>query len=107
MKLKQPRSRMQAAPRRLKPAPKLVDEFYLSSEWRALASRLKRERGYRCEAVGCGADWSTEPGKLIGDHIVERRDGGADLDPANIQILCLDCHNTKTASARRARQAEL
>ncbi len=40
---------------------------------------------------------------LIGDHIVERKDGGADFDPLNVRLLCAACHNRKTAAARRTR----
>lgn len=39
------------------------------------------------------------------DHIVERRDGGADLDWSNLQSLCHACHNAKSADERRQRNA--
>ncbi len=91
--------------RRIKPmlrSPiKTVDPFYVSQEWRALARDMKRQRGYRCEA--CGEDFSTRQRRLIADHIIERKDGGADLDPLNIQCLCIGCHNAKTARVRRGR----
>ncbi|WP_407026450.1 HNH endonuclease [Agrobacterium rosae] len=61
-------------------------------------SSLKRTRGNRCQR--CRAS-----GRIIGDHIHERKDGGADLDPSNIELLCRPCHNTKTAKARAARAA--
>jgi 5-methylcytosine-specific restriction endonuclease McrA len=41
--------------------------------------------------------------RILGDHIIERKDGGAELDPNNIQLLCLGCHNAKTATARKDR----
>ncbi|WP_137387979.1 HNH endonuclease [Rhodoligotrophos defluvii] len=81
---------------RLHPPPKVADRFYLSREWRALVARLKRERGNWCEQ--CGSSH-----RIIGDHIVERRDGGADLDPANVMLLCFTCHQRKTALARARR----
>jgi 5-methylcytosine-specific restriction protein A len=41
--------------------------------------------------------------RMIADHIVERKDGGAALDPNNGQCLCV-AHNTlKGNQARRAR----
>lgn len=83
-------------PPRVRVAPKAADPFYLSAEWRSLVARLKRRRGGRCER--CGSDH-----RLIGDHVVELRDGGAALDEGNIMILCQSCHNAKTARARAAR----
>ncbi|OQC19047.1 MAG: HNH endonuclease [Planctomycetes bacterium ADurb.Bin069] len=83
-------------PPKVKVAPKVADPFYLSAEWRRLVARLKRERGAACERCGSGH-------RLIGDHVVERRDGGAELDPANVELLCQACHNAKTAKARAAR----
>ena len=76
--------------------PKKAEPFYLSSAWRDLVARLKRERGNWCEKCG-------SPKRIIGDHKVERKDGGADLDPANVELLCHACHQRKTAEARKAR----
>ena len=80
----------------LQPPPKIADQFYLSPEWRALIGRIKRDRGSRCERCGSGH-------RVIGDHKVEIKDGGARLDAQNVQLLCQACHNSKTAAARRAR----
>lgn len=87
---------LQGLPPVLRPLPKQADKFYLSPEWRALVGRLRRERGAWCERCG-----STH--RLIGDHKVELRDGGAPLDPANVELLCQACHNRKTAEARARR----
>jgi 5-methylcytosine-specific restriction enzyme A len=35
------------------------------------------------------------------DHITPIRQGGAVLDPANLQSLCVRCHNQKTARESR------
>lgn len=78
-------------------APKTAEGFYQSAAWRLLIEDLKQIRGRWCQQCGSG-------GRLIGDHIVERKDGGADLDPANVKLLCAACHNRKTA-AERARRA--
>lgn len=83
---------------KLPPAPKLAEPFYQSKAWRSLVARIKRQRGNRCERPGCG---STE--RVIADHIVERKDGGADLDETNIELLCAAHHNAKTAAARARR----
>lgn len=94
--------------RRTKPAlrapAKLVDPFYRTPEWRALAADVKELRGFVCE--GCGGDFSKRRDKLIADHKIERKDGGADLDPVNIQCLCIYCHNRKTGLARKQRMAQ-
>ena len=47
----------------------------------------------RCQ--GCGAV-ATEV-----DHITPLADGGAELDPANLQSLCQSCHAAKTAAEAR------
>lgn len=80
-----------------RPAPKVAEAFYRSTDWRKLVSSIIKARGRRCEACGF-AD-----ARLIGDHIVERKDGGAELDPSNVQLLCLPCHNKKTAKEKAKR----
>ncbi|MBW8911012.1 MAG: HNH endonuclease [Sphingomonas sp.] len=60
--------------------PKVAESFYQSTEWRRLVASIKRQRGNWCERCG-----STN--RVIADHIHERRDGGADLDPSNIELL--------------------
>lgn len=103
MPLKMINSRLTGLRGRIKPPVKIVDPFYQSAEWIALASDIKRQRKYRCEA--CHGDFVRRRDKLIADHIIERKDGGADLDPLNIQCICIYCHNRKTARARREREA--
>lgn len=98
-RLKAMGSRVGAMPSKVKPAPKQVEGFYSSSAWRGLVSDIKQERGARCERVGC----PTPTHRVIADHIVERKDGGADLDPRNIELLCFTHHQQKTAQARAAR----
>lgn len=92
-------ARVEMLEARVRPAPKIADVFYHSREWRALVAAVKRARGAWCQRCGSGH-------RIIGDHVVERKDGGADLDPANIELLCAACHNAKTARAK-ARRAGL
>lgn len=87
---------------RLKPPVKLADPFYLTHDWKVFAVDIKRQRGFKCES--CGGDFTHRRNKLIADHIVERKDGGADFDPLNIQCICIYCHNSKTAKARAERE---
>lgn len=90
--------------RTARPAPKTADPFYLSPEWRKLVARLIAKRGRRCEVRGpkCSDDGRGTV-RLIGDHIHERKDGGAELDPSNIRLTCTACHNAKTAQERARR----
>lgn len=76
--------------------PKQAERFYTSAPWRALVASIKRERGAFCQRCGAG-------GRIIGDHVIERKDGGADLDAANVELLCTPCHARKTARARAQR----
>ena len=95
-KLKQLPSQLQTLPPRLKPAPKIADALYTSPEWRKLIARIKRQRGNWCERCGSG-------NRVIGDHKHEIKDGGAPLDEHNIELLCINCHNTKTHRQRALR----
>jgi 5-methylcytosine-specific restriction enzyme A len=95
-KLKAMDSRLAPMPAKVKAAPKVAESFYQSGAWRSLVARLKRERGNWCQRCG-----STE--RVIADHIVERKDGGADLDETNIELLCHRHHQQKTAQARARR----
>ncbi|WP_206185850.1 HNH endonuclease [Sphingosinicella sp. BN140058] len=88
--------RLQPLAPKVKAPIKVVEPFYQSKAWRELVARIKRERGNHCERCG-----STK--RVIADHKQERKDGGADLDPANIELLCFDHHQRKTAKARAAR----
>ena len=41
--------------------------------------------------------------RLLGDHVVEIKDGGARLDPSNVMLRCYSCHARKTAEERNRR----
>lgn len=84
-----PRGRMVAAPKRVEP-------FYQSPAWRAKVAEIKARRGAWCERCG-------SRNRVVLDHVRERRDGGADLDDANLELLCAGCHAKKTAQARARR----
>jgi 5-methylcytosine-specific restriction protein A len=97
--------RLKALPSRLsRPAPRLAqpaktaDPFYLSSEWKALKARRKLDPDYYA------ALRRAKPGEwVVLDHVRERRDGGADLDPKNTEWLTSSEHNAKTARERTKR----
>ena len=65
--------------------------FYNSTAWRNL-SRLQLQREPLC--AECLKTGRVQPAK-IADHIVPIKDGGARLDPAGLQSLCIACHNRK------------
>jgi 5-methylcytosine-specific restriction protein A len=88
----------------VKPAPKMADPFYLSPEWRALMGAIIAERGRRCEDPLHNGLHERSP-RVFGDHIVELKDGGAPLDPANVLLRCGACHTRKTIAARAVRMA--
>jgi len=104
--------------RTAQPPAKTADAVLVSSAWQQLVDRLIRVRGRRCERCGKTHEDDGSPVKLFGDHVHERRDGGAELDPANVQLLCAraggdgrahadgklgGCHARKTAEARQRR----
>ena len=64
--------------------------FYDSPEWHKMRGKVLRAFPV-CQGLGC-----TEPSKRV-DHIKAIRDGGAPLEGANLQALCVSCHNSKTA----------
>lgn len=76
-----------------------LDQFYSTTAWRAMRS------AYIAKYPLCRM--CAEAGRVVAadvvDHIVERKDGGADLDPRNLQSLCHACHNDKTQQERRRR----
>jgi 5-methylcytosine-specific restriction endonuclease McrA len=89
-------SRVAALPARVAVQSKVAESFYQSRDWLRLIKMIKAVRGCFCER--CGSSY-----RVAGDHIVERKDGGADLDESNVELLCIRCHNSKTAAARKAR----
>lgn len=80
---------------------KVADAHYLTAAHRAWRRVVIARAGGRCQAPGCGAT-----GLLYADHVVELKDGGAPLAPANGQALCAVHHGRKTADARASRMAE-
>ncbi len=79
--------------------PKTADQFYQSEEWLALRRQRMRDADYHAAKARAGG------GRVILDHVVERRDGGAELDPANTQWLTMAEHQAKTARVRAERAA--
>lgn len=93
------------APAVSRPQPKATAAFYGTSEWKQLLAQIIRERGRRCQDARCRTPHRGEGRRIYGDHIVELKDNGAPLDPANVLLRCAACHGRKTWESRRARGA--
>lgn len=61
--------------------PKTADPYYKSGEWLALRRAVLARDGHRCTVAGCAGEG------VVVDHIVSRRNGGADA-MANLRTLC-------------------
>lgn len=84
------------------PKAKVAEDFYGSAAWKEIREKLRKERGGRCETPGCRNN-----GRAILHHIVERKDGGAPLDPRNLIFQCDPCHGAVTARNRSLRINEV
>jgi hypothetical protein len=82
---------------------KKAEGFYTSAEWRSLIDAIMRRRGKRCEDADHDPARPRTGIRVFGDHIIERKDGGAPLDPANVMLRCGSCHTRKAAEVRPVR----
>lgn len=92
-----------------RPRPKQADAELQTPEHRAWRVVVCRRAGWRCEWTDNGreprCEASTARGDvMVGDHIIERADGGALLDPDNGQCLCV-AHNTLKGNRARVARA--
>jgi 5-methylcytosine-specific restriction protein A len=89
------------------PLPKEADAELLTPEHRAWREQVLHRAGYRCEWVHSDGHRCTKSKatghRLVADHIKERADGGARLDPGNGQCLCVQHNTLKGIRAREAR----
>jgi 5-methylcytosine-specific restriction protein A len=74
--------------------------FYQSAAWRAVRAAFLREHPVcvRCEGRG------RLVAAVVADHVLPLKDGGARFDWANLQGLCVACHNSKTAGETAGRR---
>lgn len=87
-----------------------IHSFYCGKPWRDLAYRLKVERGGKCERCGFVAAMKDEWALLIGHHRIELSENNVDdpavaLNPAHVEIICLDCHNKEHRRFGHAKRA--
>jgi len=75
-------------------------KFYNSKSWRTLRNRIRSTKRMRCDMCG-----RLIHSKSIVDHIIEidetnYQDESITLNEDNLQLLCLECHNTKTFQSK-------
>jgi len=75
--------------------------FYQSRSWRAVRAALLREQPLCALCKAAGRLFAAN----VVDHIVPIKDGGARFDQANLQPLCVPCHNRKTARETAGRRS--
>jgi 5-methylcytosine-specific restriction protein A len=76
-----------------------LQRFYRTASWRNIRAAYITKSPL-CEL--CTLRNRVVVGTVV-DHIIERRDGGDDLDMANLQTLCHRCHTVKTNEERSKR----
>ena len=73
-------------------------KLYGRPSYARLRRRLLDAAGWRCALCGRAA-------RLELHHVVPLYKGGAEMDPANLQVLCRRCHFRITAEERTGRPA--
>jgi 5-methylcytosine-specific restriction endonuclease McrA len=84
---------------------KHVLPFYVGPDWKALMRQIIKQRGRCCQDPRHDGAYPRQGVRLLGDHIVELRDGGARLDPRNVMLRCYRCHGRKTNEEKCKREA--
>lgn len=74
-------------------------KLYNSARWRRISKKLRQIRPFCAHCMEHGVEVI---GNVV-DHIIELSDGGDKFNMDNLQVLCHQCHNTKTADERRKR----
>jgi 5-methylcytosine-specific restriction protein A len=69
-----------------RPPLKRADPFYQGTPWRRFRGFILERDGYQCTWVEHGQRCTRRA--VVVDHVIARRDGGADLDPNNARSLC-------------------
>lgn len=71
--------------------------FYNSKAWRNLRANFIQDNPI---CVMCSKEGKLVPGDHV-DHIKPISEGGAKLEPSNLQTLCRSCHSRKTLEEQR------
>jgi 5-methylcytosine-specific restriction endonuclease McrA len=70
-----------------------TDEFYQAKAWREFRVLILERDRHRCTWIVDGVRCTRRASTV--DHIVARRDGGADLDATNCRSLCRQHDNAR------------
>ncbi|QIJ77537.1 HNH endonuclease [Methylobacterium sp. NI91] len=89
--------------RTAQPVQKTADPELLTPEHKAWRQEVLKRAGWKCQRPGYTAQRRHGGVRLYADHIMERRDGGVPLNPADEQALCAKHHSEKTVRATAAR----
>ena len=81
--------------------------FYNSKRWRKIRNRVREREQMRCQMCH-----RFIKGKSIVDHIIEitpfnKDDTDITLNEDNLQLLCVECHNTKTFGGYTGRRGQV
>jgi 5-methylcytosine-specific restriction endonuclease McrA len=74
--------------------PETHDPYYGTQAWKRMRGIVLKRDGYCCTASDCSTPSRGLGGRLVVDHVVERRDGGAD-HVSNLRTLCPTCDNRR------------
>jgi hypothetical protein len=82
---------------------KQADAVYQNALHRQWSAAVIERDGGRCQWPGC--DKAAPMHRVVADHIIEVKDGGARFDIANGQCLCVQHNTLKGARSRASRMA--
>lgn len=93
--------------RKAKPLPKETDSHYGTAEHKVWRKAVLDRAGWRCEEVVDGRRCENRhpTSVMYSDHIIEIKDRGAKLDPANGKCRCASHHVKKTLDERAKRMS--
>lgn len=75
-------------------------KFYQKREWKALSLRFRQANPLCATCLKAGRIVESQ----VVDHIISIKNGGDEWEEANLQALCVPCHNAKTVREQNARK---
>ncbi|SIS06083.1 5-methylcytosine-specific restriction endonuclease McrA [Natronorubrum daqingense] len=71
--------------------------------WDVVREQILERDDYTCQECGETQDAAVEQQSMEVDHIQRITDGGHPFEESNLQTLCEDCHEAKTATENSGR----